>query len=143
MNIRTRVFVGMSLLCVVLCAAAAFAQVVEETVVEIDEADPEALKAGEMAIYGEVQSVDAAAGTMDVQYYDYDSDSEKTLTVAVTDATTMENAASLAGITKGDWADVVYVTKDGKDTATLVTVEKEELEEDISAVEIGETAPAE
>jgi hypothetical protein len=55
----------------------------------------------------------------------------------------MENAASLADIRKGDWADVVYVSKDGANTATIVTVEKEEIEEDVEVVEVEETAPVE
>lgn len=87
---------------------------------------PEAAQAKEIAIYGEVQSVDAAAGSIAVQYYDYDSDSEKTATVMVGKDAKIENAGSLSDIKKGDWADVTYTVKDGNNAAKVITVEKEE-----------------
>lgn len=83
-------------------------------------------QAKEIAIYGEVQAIDASAGTLSVQYYDYDSDSEKSAEIAVDADTKMENAAALGDIKKSDWVDVTYVTKDGKNAAKVVTVEKEE-----------------
>lgn len=89
---------------------------------------PEALpQAKEMAIYGEVQSVDAAKAVMTVQYYDYDSDSEKTSEIAVGADAKIENAPALGGIKKNDWVDVTYVVKDGINAAKVITVEKEEL----------------
>jgi len=88
---------------------------------------PEALpQAKETAIYGEVQSVDAAVNTLAVQYYDYDSDSEKTSDIAISVDTKLENAPTLGDIKKGDWVDVTYIVKDGKNVAKVVTVEKEE-----------------
>lgn len=84
-------------------------------------------QAKEIAIYGEVQSVDAAKSVLTVQYYDYDSDSEKTSEVAVKADTKLENAPTIAGIKKGDWVDVTYVVKDGINVASIITVEKEEL----------------
>ncbi|MCX5678056.1 MAG: DUF5666 domain-containing protein [Candidatus Omnitrophica bacterium] len=80
----------------------------------------------EIAIYGEVQAVDASANTLSVQYYDYDSDSEKTAAIAINPDTKLENASAIGDIKKGDWVDVTYVVKDGKNTAKVVTVEKEE-----------------
>jgi hypothetical protein len=80
----------------------------------------------EIAIYGEVQSVDATANTLSVQYYDYDSDSEKTAAILVNPDTKLENASAVGDVKKGDWVDVTYVVKDGKNVAKLVTVEKEE-----------------
>jgi hypothetical protein len=88
---------------------------------------PEAPQAKEIAIYGEIQSVDAAGGKLAVQYYDYDSDSEKTATVVVDKDSKIENAGSLNDIKKGDWADVTYVLKGDNNIAKLVTVEKEEV----------------
>lgn len=84
-------------------------------------------QAKEIAIYGEVQSVDAPANTLSVQYYDYDSDSEKTAVIAIAPDTKMENASALGDVKKGDWVDVTYVVKDGKNAANVVTVEKEEI----------------
>ena len=81
----------------------------------------------EIAIYGEVQSVDAAKEILVAQYYDYDSDSEKTSEIAVNSQVKFENASDLGGIKKGDWVDVTYIVKDGKNVAKVITVEKEEL----------------
>jgi hypothetical protein len=38
----------------------------------------------------------------------------------------LENVSSLGDVKKGDWVDVTYVVKDGKNEAKIVTVEKEE-----------------
>jgi len=73
-----------------------------------------------------------------VQYYDYDSDSEKTADIAVNADTKLENASALGDVKKGDWVDVTYVIKDGKKAASLVTVEKEEA----PASEEGAVSPA-
>lgn len=80
----------------------------------------------ETAIYGEVQAVDATAGTLSVQYYDYDSDSEKTAEIAVNIDTKLENVSALGDVKKGDWIDVTYVVNNEKNVAKVVTVEKEE-----------------
>lgn len=84
-------------------------------------------QAKEIAIYGEVQSVDTAKGVLAVQYYDYDSDGEKTSEIAVNAGTKMENAPGLADVKKGEWVDVTYTVRDGIKTAKVVTIEKEEL----------------
>jgi biopolymer transport protein ExbD len=81
----------------------------------------------EIAIYGEVQTIDAQASTLDVQYYDYDSDSEKTANITINADTKLENAAAIGDIKKGDWVDVTYTSAEGKLTAKAVTVEKEEV----------------
>lgn len=81
----------------------------------------------EIAIYGEVQTIDAQANTLDVQYYDYDSDSEKTANIAINADTKLENAVVIGDIKKGDWVDVTYTSVEGKNTAKAVTVEKEEV----------------
>lgn len=94
------------------------------------------LEAKEIAIYGEIQSIDAVTNSISVQYYDYDSDSEKTINILVAPATKLENASSLTSVKKGDWVDVTYVAKDGKSEAKVVTVEKEE-------TPAAETTPAE
>lgn len=92
----------------------------------------------EVAIYGEVQAVDASANTLAVQYYDYDSDSEKTADIVVNADTKFENAPAIGDVKKSDWVDVTYVIKDGKKAAKMVTVEKEEA----PASEEGVASPA-
>ena len=96
--------------------------------VEAAQPPPEAVAKGaqEMSIYGEVQAINAEAGSMTVQYYDYDTDEEKTTEIVLNKATKLENAPALSDLKKGDWVDVVYVVSDGKNTASSVIVEKED-----------------
>ena len=70
---------------------------------------------------------------MSVQYYDYDSDEEKTIEITADKDTKLENAAMLSNINKGDWVDVTYGVKDGKNLAKSIMVEKEEKEEEKAA----------
>lgn len=109
-----------------LCTASAIAQDAADLKAP-DVAAAAAPQAKEIAIYGEVQVINASSGTISVQYYDYDSDSEKTTEILVTDITKLENAPKLADIKKGDWVDVTYTVDDGKSVAKVVTVEKEEV----------------
>lgn len=85
------------------------------------------MQSKDVAIYGEVQSVNAAAASMSVQYYDYDSDSEKTIEIAVDKDTKIENAATIGDVNKGDWVDVAYVPAEGRNLAKTISVEKEDV----------------
>ncbi len=97
----------------------------------------------EQSIYGEVQVVNAAANSLTVQYYDYDSDEEKTIELVADKDTKIENAAALGNINKSDWVDVTYTTSDGKNVAKSIMVEKEEKEEAApGAAVMPETKPA-
>jgi len=81
----------------------------------------------ELSIYGEVQSVDAqGTGSINVQYYDYDADDEKTINIVFDANTKLENASAITDIKKGDWADVTYSAAAGKNRAVSVIVEKDE-----------------
>lgn len=80
----------------------------------------------EISIYGEVKVVNTAAGSITVQYYDYDSDEEKTIEIAIDGITKMENASAVNDIKQGNWADVIYSVVDGKNVARSVIIEKEE-----------------
>jgi hypothetical protein len=113
----------------VIAAASAFSQDTAKPseAAKAAVAEPAAApQAKEIAIYGEVQAVNAIANTLSVQYYDYDSDSEKTAEVAVAAETKMENAKSASDVKKGDWVDVTYVVSGQKNIAKTVSVEKEE-----------------
>lgn len=100
---------------------------VQAAALPVSEQIDQTMATEEQSIYGEVQSVDTeGAGSLTVQYYDYDADDEKTITIALDTNTKLENANSAADIKKGDWADVVYSTSDGKNKAISVIVEKEE-----------------
>ncbi len=80
----------------------------------------------EMPIYGEVQSVDTASNSVTMQYYDYDTDEEKSIVVTIAADTKLENASGVSDIKKGDWMDVVYIVLADKNQAKLISVEKEE-----------------
>jgi len=84
-------------------------------------------QAKELSIYGEVQAVNAAANSISAQYYDYDSDEEKTIELVVNKDTKIDGAAGLGDIKKGDWVDATYEVSDGKNVLKMVTVEKEEM----------------
>ena len=98
-------------------------------------APAETPKAADLSIYGEIQAVNVATNSMSIQYYDYDNDEEKTLEIATDGNTKLENVKSVGDIKKGDWADVTYTNAGGKNTAKMLSVEKEE-------PATGETAPA-
>lgn len=89
-------------------------------------AQEEADTVKELSVYGEVQDVSQASNSISVQYYDYDSDEEKMIELVSDSNTKIENAASLAEITKGSWVDVIYAAAGGKNIAKSILVEKEE-----------------
>jgi hypothetical protein len=87
---------------------------------------PEAAKTGDLSIYGEIQAVNVSTSSMTVQYYDYDNDEEKSVEIVVDKDTKLENVKAIDEIKKGDWVDVTYASVGGKNTAKMVSVEKEE-----------------
>jgi len=131
MSLRIR-YILLSVFVLALSVSAASAQDAASPAVETVAAPTQDVvvpsAADELSIYGEVQAADAAAGTVTVQYYDYDADEEKTISISCDLATKFENAASVADMKKGDWTDVTYILKDGKAVAKSVVVEKEEIE---------------
>jgi len=124
-----------------LSGASAFAQdsqvTAEEDMASVQDpqVDP-ALAAGktnELAIYGEVQAVNVPGASISVQYYDYDSDEERTLEVSLDKDSKMENVKVIDEVKPGDWVDVTYTVTGGKNTAKMVSVEVEELAAEDSA----------
>lgn len=93
----------------------------------------EPVKTADVSLYGEVQTVSVDKNSMSVQYYDYDNDEEKTVEITVDKDTKLENVKALSEINKGDWVDVTYAAVGGKNTAKMVSVEKEELAADQTA----------
>lgn len=103
----------------------------------------EAAQPKEVSVYGEVQSVNEQALSFVLQYYDYDTDEEKTAEIVMTEDTKLENAASLKDVKKGDWADATYTMDAGRCLAASVIIEKEESEEAEPAEKTAVVAPAE
>jgi len=131
MNLKTK-FMILSVFALALLVSVVSAQDAALSAVETAAAPAQdvlaAPAADELYIYGEVQAADAEARTMTIQYYDYDADEEKTISISCEVATKFENAASVGDMKKGDWADVMYILKDGKIVAKSVVLEKEEVE---------------
>ena len=80
----------------------------------------------EISIYGEIKAVNQAASSATVQYYDYDSDQEKSIEITADTNTKIENAATINDIKQGNWTDVIYAIINGKNIAKSIVVEKEE-----------------
>lgn len=100
---------------------------------EASQAKEEAPKISELSIYGEVQGVNAQTNSMTVQYYDYDNDEEKTAEITLDGNSKLENVKAIGEVKKGDWVDVTYTSASGKNTAKMVSVEKEEPAQEESA----------
>ena len=80
----------------------------------------------EVSIYGEIKAVNQVVNSVTVQYYDYDSDQEKSIEITADSNTKMENVAATNDIKQGNWADVIYTVANGKNIAKSIIVEKEE-----------------
>ncbi|MDD4894440.1 MAG: hypothetical protein PHW54_03905 [Candidatus Omnitrophica bacterium] len=78
-------------------------------------------------LWGETVSVDTAARKILIKYLDYETDTEKEITIDVNDKTTFENINSMDGIKPADILSIDYVSgPDGKNTARNISVEKPE-----------------
>ena len=79
------------------------------------------------SLYGEILAVNETAGSLTVQYYDYDTDEEKDVELALDKDTKLENAASIKDVKSGDWVDVSYAPGEGgKKLVKSIRVEKAE-----------------
>jgi hypothetical protein len=136
------VLVSMVVIPVIASAQTSEAPVAKDAAVAAPSAAAPAQPAKEIAIYGEVQNVNVSATTVSVQYYDYDSDAEKTTEIVAGGNVKLENVKTIADIKKGDWVDVTYTVVDGKNVASLISIEKEEPAEASPAPEAAPAAPA-
>lgn len=76
---------------------------------------------------GEIINVDSAANKFDLKEYDFDSETEKTITVTVTGQTNYVNALALTDLKSGDVVSVDYrVGPQGDNIADNVSLEKEQ-----------------
>lgn len=92
----------------------------------VEAAAPVVSQPQEISIYGEVKAVNVAANSMTIQYYDYDSDEEKTIEITADKDTKLENATTIGDVKQGNWADVIYTASSGKNIAKSIIIEKEE-----------------
>ena len=101
-------------------------QVAAETPALAPAASEKSAQPEEISIYGEIKAVNQAASSITVQYYDYDSDQEKSIDITADTNTKIENAATINTIKQDNWADVIYAIINGKNIAKSIVVEKEE-----------------
>jgi len=94
----------------------------------------------DLSIYGEVKSVNPSASSMTVQYYDYDSDEEKSIDIVTDKDTKLENVANVGEIKQGDWIDATYTAKDSQNIAKSIIVEKEEMPAETEKAPTGDAA---
>lgn len=114
---------------VIMAAPAVFAQQAPASSDQAKETvQNAATPSGEISLYGEVKTVNSSAGSMAIQYYDYDSDSEMTAEIVLGAQSKVENVSGIKDIKEGDWVDVIYEKANGKNIAKIVRVEKDEPE---------------
>lgn len=78
-------------------------------------------------VWGEVVSVDTQENEVLVKYVDYDTETEKDITIGVDDKTTFENTQSLNEINPQDTVSIDYIlTAEGKNLAQNISVENPE-----------------
>lgn len=93
------------------------------------------LEAETQWIWGDVVSVDKASRKITVRYLDYETDTEKEITIVADDNTRYENARSFDEIKPQDTLSIDYtIGTDGSNIARNISVEKPEIGE-VSAQE--------
>lgn len=121
---RKLAFIGLTL-CLILALRLSFAQEENASVVP----EPQATAEGPEVqwLWGEVVSLDSLNKTLVVKILDYETETEKEISISTDDKTTYENIKSLDELKPQDTVSVDYaVTPDGMNLAKNITVEKPE-----------------
>lgn len=95
-------------------------------------------------LWGEVLSLDPQNNALTVKYLDYETDTEKQITIVVNDETTYENAKALTDIKPLDTISVDYIiATPGKNIAKNISLEKPEAApaEENNTTQINTTSP--
>ena len=108
-------------------------QVTSETASPSQAKNSEIENPQEISIYGKITSVNIATSSVVVQYYDYDSDNEKSVEITVDNSTKMEGILNINGIKEGNWADIDYGVANGKNMAKSIAIEGEDTPPDAAA----------
>jgi hypothetical protein len=78
-------------------------------------------------LWGEVVSADFQKNELLIKYVDYDTDTERNVTITVSDKTTYENVKSLLEVKPQDMVSIDYtIDSQGRNIARNVSVEKPE-----------------
>ncbi len=92
-------------------------------------------------LWGEVTSVDITNKTLLVKYLDYETDSEKEMTINIDDKTTYENVKAIDEIKPLDTVSIDYIVNtEGNNIAKNISVEKPEGNIEIQEETLPETA---
>jgi hypothetical protein len=90
-------------------------------------------------LWGEVASVDITNKTLLVKYLDYETDSEKEMTINIDDKTTYENVKAIEEIKPLDTVSIDYIVDaEGKNIAKNISVEKPEGNTEIQEEKTGQ-----
>lgn len=112
------VFIFMGTALIFLSGGLSLAQEMPATTTQ-EETEPEV-----QWIWAEAVSVDAQKNELLVKYLDYETETEKEITITVDDKTAYENRASLVEIKIGDSLSIDYIVNpDGKNVAKNISVE--------------------
>lgn len=87
-------------------------------------------------IWGDVVSINPVTKTILVRYIDYDTDSEKEISIDVDEKTTYDNAKSLDEIKVGDSVSIDYISSGAKNLAKNVSLEKPDITEEGNLPEV-------
>ncbi len=125
MKIKTDLILGLAVFAIFVIANSGFSQ---------DQAAPTANQATETQntaepqwVWAEVTSVDAAGRQLNIKYLDYETDTEKEISLSTDDSTTYENVKSLDELKPQETVSIDYIiTADGKNLAKNINVEKSE-----------------
>lgn len=124
MSIRTYLFAGIILSLILTGTGVLFGE--EEAPVE-PQAQEVPVESEVQWIWGDVVSVDAVARKILVKYLDYETDTEKEISISMDDKTVYENVKSMGEIKPSDTVSVDYIINpDGGNIAKNITVEKTE-----------------
>ena len=104
--------------------------------------EPSSVEPDMQWIWGDVVSVDTQKNELLIKYLDYETDSEKEISISVDDKTTLENVKSLDEIKAKDTVSVDYIiVSEGKNLAKNISVEKPESPEVSREEVIPQTTP--
>lgn len=93
-------------------------------------------------LWGEVVSADPTNKTLLIKYFDYETDTEKEVSIILNDKTTYENVNSIDQIKPQDTVSIDYtVDAEGKNIAKNISVEKAEGNIESQEEKAGEEKP--
>ncbi|MCX5697056.1 MAG: hypothetical protein NTU54_03660 [Candidatus Omnitrophica bacterium] len=121
-------FISIGLICLLFAyTGGGFAQE-QPASAQTPKAEEGAVESDILWLWGEVSSIDSQNKNLLVKYFDYETDQEKEMTVAVDNKTILDNIKSFDEIKPQDTVSIDYiVSPDGKSIAKNISIEKPEI----------------